>query len=429
LEVPSAGSAPFYAPTPGASRAGENLLDHMPWNVIYIPWHPLEHVVVISRRTFIRVAGTSAIIVAAGGLALSRVDQMPEQAIEGWKGPPLDARDPRVRALSYALLAPNPHNLQPWIADLREPDVVTFFCDRARLLPATDPYARQITVGCGAFLEVLRIAAAEQGYRADMKVFPGGDWPANAVGDRPVCRITFVAEPQVERDPLFAYVLRRRTNRNVYDAIPVAKAEASAIRAAAVRLAVQFGWTDDPARLAKLRDIAKRAWNVEIHKDATYYESVKVYRITAEEILKHRDGLCFHGPFFWSMHALGLFSRERAMSGDASIRRQTLDFINPQLAHSPAFAWIATQTNDRRSQLAAGAAYVRANLRATELGLAMQPVSQALEEYREMLPLLAELKRALEMPDSNTVQMFFRLGRAAAVEPSPRRALDDIIRA
>ena len=92
-------------------------------------------------------------------------------------------------------------------------------------------------------------------------------------------------------------------------------------------------------------------------------------------------------------------------------------------------AWIVTASNDRRAQLAAGAAYVRANLKATELGLAMQPLSQALEEYPEMLPLLAEHKRAVGLPESNTVQMFFRLGHAAPVEPAPRRALDDIIKA
>src|SRR5262245_15567948 len=101
-----------------------------------------------SRRTFLRVAGTSAVILAAGAVGLTQCDPMPEKAIEAWKGPTPNLRDPRVRALSYALLAPNPHNMQPWIADLQEPGVVTFLCDRTRLLPETDPYSRQITVGC-----------------------------------------------------------------------------------------------------------------------------------------------------------------------------------------------------------------------------------------------------------------------------------------
>src|SRR6185436_18296625 len=146
----------------------------------------------VPRRTVLRVLGTSAVIVAAGGLALSQVDQMPEQAIEAWKGPAPNVRDPRVRAVSYALLAPNPHNLQPWIADLREANVITFILDRSRSLPQTDPYSRQITIGCGAFLELLRMAAAAQGYRAEITAFPAGDWPANAVGDQPVCRVVLV---------------------------------------------------------------------------------------------------------------------------------------------------------------------------------------------------------------------------------------------
>jgi hypothetical protein len=129
------------------------------------------------------------------------------------------------------------------------------------------------------------------------------------------------------------------------------------------------------------------------------------------------------------MHALGLFSQELAMRGDATVRRQSLDFIDSQLANTPALAWIVTATNDRRAQLAAGAAYARANLKANEIGLAVQPLSQALQEYPEMLPLRAEHKRMLSLPDSDTVQMFFRVGHAATVEPAPRRPLDAIIRA
>jgi hypothetical protein len=383
----------------------------------------------VTRRAFIRVLGTSAVVVAAGGLALSQVDQMPAQAIEGWNGPTPSMRDPRVRALAYALLAPNPHNLQPWIADLREANAITFYCDRTRSLPATDPYSRQITVGCGAFLELLRMAAAEQGYRTETNAFPSGDWPANTVGDQPLCRVVFAVGDRVARDPLLAQALKRRTNRGNYDATPLTSSDANSVHEAVAALPVQFGWTNEPGQMGRLRAIAKRAWDIEMGKDATYFESVKVYRITAAEILKHRDGLSFHGPFFWSMHALGLFSQERALAGDATARQQAFDFINPALAHTPAFAWIVTSANDRRAQLAAGAAYVRANLKATEIGLAMQPLSQALEEFAEMLPVLAEHKRAVGAPDSSTVQMFFRLGRAATVEPSPRRALDDIIRA
>ena len=381
-----------------------------------------------SRRAFLRLAGTSAVILAAAGVGLTQCDPMPDAAIEAWKGPAPNVSDPRVRALSFALLAPNPHNRQPWIADLREPGAITFTCDRTRLLPATDPYSRQITLGCGAFLELLRMAAAEQGFRAEMTAFPAGDWPVNAVGDQPVCRVAFVADAAVARDPLFTQVLKRRTNRASYDATPVAARDAETIGAALNGLPVRFGWTGEPALMARLRDIAKRAWDTEIKTDPTYYESVNVYRVTGEEIVKNRDGLSFHGPLFWWLNALGLFSRQKGLAGDQFMRDQAYPIIDGPLSSSRAFGWIVSATNDRRVQLASGAAYVRANLAATRLGLAMQPLSQALQEYKEMLGLLAEHKRALGLPESDTVQMFFRIGYAAPAEPAPRRPLDAIIR-
>ena len=105
------------------------------------------------------------------------------------------------------------------------------------------------------------------------------------------------------------------------------------------------------------------------------------------------------GPYWWA-HRLGFFTQARAMTGDKTIRGQTLENIDPQLAGTPAFAWIVTAANDRAAQLAAGAAYLRANLAATARGLAMQPLSQALQEFPEMLPVRAEHKRMLGVAEN-----------------------------
>jgi hypothetical protein len=275
------------------------------------------------------------------------------------------------------------------------------------------------------------MAAVEQGLRADVTAFPAGDWPENAVGEQPVCRVAFVPDATVVRDPLFAQVLKRRTNRNPFDGTAVDPGEATLLAQAglmigpAQMLPVQFGWAANARQIAQLAGIAKRAWDIEVKNDATFKESVDVFRITGPEIAKHRDGISMHGPFFWWASKLGLFTQQNAM--EPAGRSQALSLIDPQLAVR-AFGWIVTAANDRRAQLAAGAAYVRANLKATELGLAMHPLSQALQEFPQMLPLLAEHKRAVGAAESETVQMFFRLGRAPAAEPAPRRPLDAIIR-
>ena len=79
-----------------------------------------------------------------------------------WRNPGAGEADPRRWVLAHAILAPNPHNRQPWLVDLPGTDEIAFYVDRSRLLPATDPPNRQITVGCGAFLELLDLAARQR---------------------------------------------------------------------------------------------------------------------------------------------------------------------------------------------------------------------------------------------------------------------------
>ena len=95
------------------------------------------------------------------------------------------------------------------------------------------------------------------------------------------------------------------------------------------------------------------------------------------------------------------------------------------------YLWIASSGNTRRDQLAAGRAYVRAHLEATALGLAMQPLSQALQEFAEVRPQVEALHATLGVdPASTTVQMLARVGHAIAPSgPAPRRALEEMLRA
>lgn len=99
----------------------------------------------MDRRKFIRLAGGGAVAAAAaGGLAATSLSgAYPAAAVEAWQGPGNEA-EPRRRALAYAITAPNPHNLQPWLVDLQGPGAITLYTDKERVLPETDPFGRQI---------------------------------------------------------------------------------------------------------------------------------------------------------------------------------------------------------------------------------------------------------------------------------------------
>ena len=45
--------------------------------------------------------------------------------------------DPRITALAWAVLAPNPHNRQPWLVRLVGGDEALLYCDLERRLPVS----------------------------------------------------------------------------------------------------------------------------------------------------------------------------------------------------------------------------------------------------------------------------------------------------
>ena len=64
----------------------------------------------------------------------------PESALAPWAAAGAETDDPRVALLSWALLAPNPHNLQPWLVRMDADGGFTLYADTKRKLPFTDPF-------------------------------------------------------------------------------------------------------------------------------------------------------------------------------------------------------------------------------------------------------------------------------------------------
>jgi hypothetical protein len=353
---------------------------------------------------------------------------MPEAAIAPWQGPPATLADPRERALAWAILAPNPHNIQPWLADLREPGVVTLRVDRSRLLPMTDPHGRQITIGHGTFLELLDVAAREAGYRLDIELYPnGGDDPL-AITDAPVARIAFAADAGMVKDPLFAAIPERRSTKTGYDMGRLPSAEAlAALEKAAGGAGLTIDVAAEPEATAPLAALAGEAIALEMATPRTQAESIDLLRIGAGEIAAQPDGIDLHGPMFWWMKRLGLMTAEKAKTPGTLAYQGGLDYAMGWVAGTPALGWLTTAGNTRADQIQAGRAYMRVDLAAAAAGLAIHPVSQLLQEYPEMAELHARFRAATGTVAPATVQMLFRLGHAERPGPSPRRPVDAII--
>ncbi len=377
----------------------------------------------ITRRAVFKSAAAAALVLTAGGGAFL-MTRDPAKATIPWRTAGQDYTDPRLRALSYAILAPNPHNRQPWLIDLRRDDELTLLCDTGRLLPVTDPFNRQIVIGLGCFLELLRMAAADDGYAADITPFPNGASP-DRIDNRPIATVRFKKSPTAEPDPLFRQALTRRSNKEPYDMARTVNDQAiAALTQVTMDSDIKIAATNVSGRVAALRDLTARAIETEWKTKDANLESVRLMRIGKAEIEANPDGIDLGGPFLETLNRLGLLTRPAFADPDSLSFQQSLDMFRQSTGSAMAHIWVTTASNSRRAQLAAGAAWIRINLKAAELGLGLQPLSQALQEYDEMRPYFDKARAITEAAPGQTLQMLGRLGYGPSIDASPRWPLE-----
>lgn len=374
----------------------------------------------MERRQFIRLIGGGLVLATApGGCGPAGPD--PRAA---WVHPGQGEHDPRRRALAYALLAPNPHNMQPWLADLREPGRITLYIDRSRLLPVTDPFNRQITIGCGAFLELLRMAAAVDGLAVQITPFPRGE-PFPTLDDRPIAQIDF--GPGGRPDPLFGHALQRRTSRVPFKDTPLPADVVGRITRSAEMPGIAVAATLDPARLRRLRAMVLTGAEIEAHTPAAHHESAERTFFGARQVAEHRYGISIEGPAIEALVLTGLATQAKMATPGTIAYQQSLAFMPPLANTAQGFAWLITNTNTGADQLAAGQAYLRMNTQAAAEQVAMHPWSQGLQEYATMAVLFQQLHRELA-PLGGRIQMLVRMGYAQPVPPAPRRGLNALLK-
>lgn len=358
-----------------------------------------------TRRNFLKILGGGAILAAAGtGTFLAT--RTPTKALAPWSTAG-GYSDPRKRALAHALLAPNPHNRQPWLVDLQGSDQITLYRDETHDLPETDPYHRQIFIGLGCFTEQMIIAASADGYSVDLDILPEGD-------DGPIftAKLTKGGTP----DPLAAHIFARRSTKTPYAPTPLTAEQVT-------NLSNHAQIITDAATVKTLQTLTWEALKIETLTPHTLKESVDLMRIGKAEINANPDGIEMRSPMLDALRNLGLLGEKELMDTNSAAFQSVMDDYQTTMLATPAYAVLTTSSNTRADQIAAGRDWLRLNLATTQLGLGLHPVSQALQEYPEMAALYSDAHARLAEP-GHTVQMLGRLGIGQASAPTPRWALE-----
>lgn len=377
-----------------------------------------------TRRHILEVLSAAPILATAGCVSPAPGPD----PFAAWRNPGQGETDPRRFVLAHGLLAPNPHNRQSWLIRLEGPDAMSLYIDRARLLPETDPFGRQIVLGCGAFLEMLALSAPRIGQVADIQAWPEGA-PEGALDDRPFARVTLRPVPGVAPGPLFEQIAKRRTEKTPFVPTPPSDAAVAAVLKAAQAPGLIAGETREAGLRRSLIDACWEGWRIETGTKRTHMESVNLIRIGKAEVARNPDGIDLSGGMIDVMARAGLLTRKALADPNSTASKSSMDMFRKTIEATPAFFWIRSETADRSAQLAAGRAYARAQLAAGTQGLAMHPWSMTLQEFPEMAGLYAKVQSLLGASPEAPVQMLARFGAAPSPsEPSPRRRLDDLIR-
>ena len=284
------------------------------------------------------------------------------------------------------------------------------------------------------------MALRERGVEPTVKLFPKGEFKPREVDARTVAQISWPpASAPVAKEPLFSQLLKRHTAKVDYDTTRAPPANTLALlQTALVDPSVNYGGTLDAAQIAVLRKLCWQSAKVELLTPRTVMESVKLTRVGPDEILQHRDGISVNAMVPRMAAMVGAFDRSVVPTEGSTAYKQMMSRFEGHSNTAMGFVWLSTPTarhaasgTMRSAEVNAGRAYMRLQLKATELGLQVHPMSQAPQEFPEMKPFYDELhQRVVGKPATEeTVQMFCRIGYCAPQQHTPRRAVAGFVKA
>ena len=343
--------------------------------------------------------------------------------------------DARIRLAAGGILAASGHNMQPWIIRLDPSDPMVFhlYADSKRMTKEVDPYARQMMISQGTFLEYVAVAGKKEGWDTRIELFPDGEYDeadlAHSMDTLPVAKITLVkAQPQ--EIPLYGAMYLPDTNREPYRAEGLSVSQASALESLSDSVGISIKVYLEQAELSKIGQYALKSAEIEADVSRVMEESSAIFRASEYQKNRYRYGFSVEGQGAsgFKMHVLqGMLTVFPSLNSGEAATRNFISYASASVHSTPAYAMIVTQDNSRASQVESGMLYSRLVLTGHTLGLVMQPLSQVLEEYPEMDGPYTEFKQAYA-PDGGTVQMLFRVGYPTKGVPlSMRRDVMDFI--
>lgn len=314
--------------------------------------------------------------------------------------------------IEAATRAPSGHNSQPWLFTINSEDHITLAPDFTRRLPAVDADNRELFISLGCATENLCLAAAHFGYTAQVHL-----------ADNHAIHITLHKQPETQKQPeneaLYAQISHRQTNRATYNGQTIAQTELDSLLAAQQSDTVSLhAFAPSAPEFATLTQAVMAGNAAQMHDPAFKAELLSWIRFNKSHSNATRDGLSY--AVMGAPNLPAWISRPIIRTMLNAKRQNRSD--RAKIASASHLLLIASADNHPAAWHATGRALQRTLLALTQRNIAHAYLNQPCE-----VPAQRALLAQLPMLGGKQPQILLRLGYAAAMPYSQRRAVDSVI--
>jgi hypothetical protein len=349
----------------------------------------------MKRRKFLGIAGST--ILAAGGIGYLVSDKSNFVRSDLKIAP----HDKMLQAdeqdiLYMASLAPSGHNTQPWFIKHIAPFHWIVCNDRSKWLPAVDPTQRETILSIGAFIQNMEYAGSYYGYCCEWKIL------AKVNQDEQIMEVVLSKLKDIPRFDISKLKQRRTVRSNFLndslkedDLYSLTTGEEAWFHYFA-RGTTGFTWLNEQTIAANEQ---------QTYSDTAEKELGDWIRFSGKDAAQYGDGLTPAGMEMTGLTAWivrNFYNKSSVMA--KSFREQGLANLKTQVSQSAGWLLITSEDNTVASLLETGKRLQRLLLKIRDMGIAIHPMTQVLEEA----PFSQNINKAMKIPAP--IQFVLRCG-------------------
>lgn len=307
----------------------------------------------------------------------------------------LDAKLQKI--IKLASLAPSSHNAQMWKLKIINNNELLVILDSQRTLKSVDSKNREALISLGAFIENFVEASKTYNYETEVQIFD------EFQKDNSIVKLTLKNKEFINTELQISNIEKRHSIKTAFKKLAIKPEDFLALTSINNQNIKYFDLSSEKGQYlsTSLYDSnVKQAWDKEKQEELAQW-----IRVSEKESNNKKDGIRaemmgitgFKKPFYY------LFVNKNSTKTKSFINAG-LKKVKEQVENCSGYVIISTKSDETADLINCGRLLEKVLLKATELKVAVHPMSQVLEED----PWKSEISKKLDTKEN--IQMVLRIG-------------------